>query len=291
MSRSSLFEFLPDLSGDAPPRRRARGEGFEPLVAEASGRPEFSAIDVNACFTEPEPLPPEEPGGVILDTEDLLAELGELGELGDLDGHSDEHDDHSGLSSVDQGLHHHLHHAPADEEPPAAPFFNEDGDPGGAALASPSDTNAPLADAAAVAPDALAVSHSAELEEQERSHNSTVNKLVSSSIPKLREEIIQSISEELAALVSGHIRVAIAERMLAAITDEIRRLLSDGDAVSFELRGPEALIATFREQWSEDDVEIRTVLAESVDLVARVDQAVVATRLSEVDRLLQECAA
>ncbi|TCD16209.1 hypothetical protein E0D97_01895 [Oricola cellulosilytica] len=193
-----------------------------------------------------------------------------------------------GISIIGHDVDHHL---PGDEEPPAGSPLTEKDDSGGAALVGPADKDGSADETAAAARDGVTSSHAAVVEEMENSHNSAVSRLVSSSIPKLREEIVQSISDELAALIAGHIRAAIAERMLTAITKEIRGLLSDGAAISFELRGPEALIATFREQWSEEGVEIRTVLAESVDLVARVDQAVLATRLAEVDRLLQECAA
>jgi len=75
------------------------------------------------------------------------------------------------------------------------------------------------------------------------------------------------------------------------LQQKIIELLDDSSALTFELRGPEYLVSAFLDSWSGDASQVKAVAGDGVDLVARVDRTVVATRLSELDRLIEEAAA
>ena len=280
MSRAKLFDVLPDLMTGPPPRREARAPGFEPLVAEAAGRPDFVPIDMSAPFTgatEPDPLQ--------ADPLQVLAGDADLSKVIDLDIDFDG----PALEPLGQPVDEPMPGESDPVMPAAAPDLPDVPDLSGlpglpeSAPAIPAET-AP-ADAAAGA------AHNDEIARLETVYQMALHDIVDTAIPKVREDITAAIAGELAPLVATRIRGSLADHMVSALVAEVSELLVDSDAVSFELKGPERLLLSFREQWADDNPPVRLVAADTVDLVAKVGRTVLATRLADVDRLLDGVAA
>ncbi|WP_421855197.1 hypothetical protein [Oricola sp.] len=285
MSRAKLFDVLPDLMTGPPPRREARASGFEPLVAEAAGRPDFVPIDMSAPFTgatEPDPL-------------QVLAGDADLGGVIDLDIDLDGPALEPLGQPADDPLSPFAGPMPGERDPvvpaaaPILPDLPDVPDRSGltglpeAAHAIPAD--GPPADAAAEA------AHNDEIARLETVYQMALHDIVDTAIPKAREDITAAIAGELAPLVATRIRGSLADHMVSALVAEVSELLVDSDAVSFELKGPERLLLSFREQWADDNPPVRLVAADTVDIVAKVGRTVLATRLADVDRLLDGVAA
>jgi hypothetical protein len=107
----------------------------------------------------------------------------------------------------------------------------------------------------------------------------------------MKEEIVEQISGELAKVLAGRVRTQIVSATLDALSVELAELMNDNGVTNFEIRGPEALISNFQDRIATEDMQIKAVPSESLDLVVRVDGTAIATRLGEFDRLLEEAMA
>ena len=277
MSRSALLDLLPDFSQGGRRSAPPRAQGFEPLVDEAQSREGFSTLGISSGFTgfppEPEFGAPDVFGGEpeMLSDIDFGAESPAL----DLAGMGIDEGDFAGAglsteASVD------MMEEPADEDD------FDGGDGFGSQMEYEQDATG------ITAHELLEAAHRAEINDIEVAHRSQMEELVSATIPKLRADIVDTIADQLAPLLSGVLREAHLAKTLDALSARITRLLEDSEAVGFELRGPEVLLSAFSERWPEGSVSPKLVPADGVDLVARIDKSVVATRLAEVDRLIQE---
>ena len=281
MSRSALLDLLPDLSQGRPHQHPAREPGFEPLVLEANSHEEFSSLGMPAGFTAasadhaPEIDPFADPLSGFEDvSEQQPLDLPDIDiDAADLPGglSAEEPIDILGEAAMDLGETDAL--PPADITPPAGGEEPAGGDVGIAAH------------------ELLEASHRADIAELEAAHRDEIDRLVSTAIPKIREDVTAAIAAELVPLLVNRIRADVVDKTLQALASEVTGLLEDNDAVRFELHGPQALLSGFMEKWNGDAASVKLVAGNSPDLVAHVDRTVIATRLSEVDRLFEEAMA
>jgi hypothetical protein len=267
LSRSALLHLLPDFSEAQPRPAPSREPGFEPLVHEALSRDEFTTLDMPAGFTGLNADPFAEPADPFADIGSAM-DAGELDLSGleaDVDDLPDPFGGEPGLDSLYE----------SETALPPADLLDLDQGSGGAE------------DGAAVR-EMLEEAHRAEIERIEAAHREALDHLVTTAIPKIKEDVVAAIAADLAPLVSGRIRADIVTDTLDSLVAEVTALLEDTDAVGFELRGPEGLLSAFMDKWSGDASQVRLVPGSEIDLVARVGRSVLATRLFEIDRLLQE---
>ena len=289
MARSGLLNLLPDFSeGQSAPRRHP--SGFEPLVGAAMSKEEFSTLGMPVGFMGlTEDTPPEEFPDPFTDLgEGEAGSLDDLGDLGDfadltsgdteLPGLQDELADVlGGLRAPEPDLDSLGSLMDVAEEPmPSVPGLD--------------DIDIAAADAIA-AQEALESAHREEIERLQQEHREAMDALLETALPKMKQEVAETIAADLAPLVAGRIRAGLAEKTIAALQKKIVELLDDSSVLTFELRGPEYLVSAFLDTWSGDASQVKAVAGDGVDLVARIDRTVVATRLSELDRLFEEAAA
>ncbi|QKV19632.1 hypothetical protein [Oricola thermophila] len=279
MSRSALLDLLPDLSsGDrhfAPPR----APGFEPLVEAAGSREEFAVLGMPAGFSgvASEPGIGSEPDSCV---EHIMApDIDLSGERTSLDVATEESLANAGLTTeLPVDIANEPEEADSDSvDPDAIPHVDTSQDRG-------------EEDVAAGLPmhELLEAAHRAEIGDIERAHQYEIAELFSTKLPRLRGEVVEAVAGELAPLLAATLREAQAEKVLNSFVAEIGAMLEGGEALQFELHGPAHLISAFKEMWPENDVPVKYVVADGADLLARIDKTVIATRLSEVDRLIQE---
>lgn len=286
MARSSLLTLLPDFSeGQSAPRRRA--PDFEPLVGAALSKEEFSSLGMPVGFMGlGEETPLEDLVDPFADTAEHDADtLGDLGDLADLTpGDAGLPDLQDELADVLGEL-----ELPEAELDPLASLLAEPDEPAPSAP-GPDDIDVAAADAIA-AQEALETAHRQEIERLQQEHRDALGALLETALPKAKQEIADAIASDLAPLMAGRIRAGLAEKTIAALQEKILEILDDASVVTFELRGPEYLVSAFLDSWSGDASQVRAVADDGVDLVARIDRTVVATRLSELDRFIEEAAA
>jgi hypothetical protein len=283
LSRSALLDLLPDFSSGGRRQAPPRAPGFEPLVQDAGSREEFSALGMPSGFpglsAEPETdavIDPfsEEPG--LMPEIDMGEESPPL-DLSDLA--PAESDPAAGLNTEEPiDL---MEEVPVEEPGDTAPDFPDQEEIG---LDEESEETA----TGIAAHELLEAAHRAELNDIETAHRREIEELVSSRIPKLRDEVVETLAGELAPLLATCLREEQVARTLDVLVGEVTAALRDSGAVSFELRGPQNLLTAFEEKWPEESAPVKLVPADGVDLVARIDKTVISTRLSELDRLLQE---
>lgn len=282
MARSDLMSLLPDFTETRPeqPRRHA-APGFEPLVHAALDREEFTSLDMPMGFFAP--MESDEPGIGDDPFADLaMPELGQdpaLGELPDLvDSGGDEEGDLGDelanlLGDIGDSL-----RSPEFARPAPLPVTGLE------------DVDLSAADAIA-AQEALEAAHREEIDRLNGEHREAMRTVMDEALPKAKQEILDALSAELGPLMAGRLREGFVRTSLDALAGQLAELLDDGSALSFDLHGPEYLISAFVEDWSGDANQIRAVPSDGVDLIARIDRTVIATRLSEFDRLMQEAVA
>lgn len=287
MARSSLLNLLPDFSeGQSAPRRRP--SDFEPLVGAALSKEEFSTLGMPVGFMGlGEDTPSDEfadPFAEVAEAEGL-DDLGDLGDLADLtSGDPAIPDLQDELADVLGEL-----EAPEPELDAIGPPLGETEDP---ALSAPGlgDIDMAAADAIA-AQEALETAHREEIERLQQEHREAMGALLEMALPKVKQEVAEAIASDLAPLMAGRIRAGLVEKTIAALQEKIVELLDDSSVLTFELSGPEYLVSAFLDSWSGDASQVKAIAGDGVDLVARIDRTVVATRLSELDRLIEEAAA
>ncbi|WP_370321225.1 hypothetical protein [Oricola sp.] len=283
MASSSLLNLLPDFSeGQSAPRRHP--SGFEPLVGAALSKEEFSTLGMSVGFIGLGDATPTE------DSPDPFAEAGEA-EAGDLDDLADLTSDDSGLP----GLQDELADVLGELEAPM-PDLDFPGSPVGE-LEEPIPSEPGLDDIDIAAADAIAAqgaletAHKEEIERLQQEHREAMDALLDTALPRMKQEVAEAIASDLAPLMAGRIRAGMFDQTIAAMQQKIIELLDDSSVLTFELRGPEHLVSAFLDTWSGDASQVRAVAGDGVDLVARIDRTVIATRLSELDRLIEEAAA
>lgn len=276
MARSSLMSLLPDFAEEKPAPPVYSAPGFEPLVHAASSKEEFSSLDMPIGFMGLEPA---------TDTETEidpfaatpLADDGEIGDFEDLDIGSLEDLDLPGLDDIPA----------AGAAGPSVPDL-----PQHPAGDLPAETGLDDIDQAAAdglaAQSALEEAHREEIERLQMAHREALDLLLKESLPKAKQEIVETLASELAPLLAGRVREGLVEQSVAALSDMVSRLLDDTAAVTFDLHGPEHLVLAFQNAWEGDAAQINPMPDESIDLVARIDKTVIATRLAEADRLIAE---
>lgn len=286
MARSSLLDLLPDFSEHRPAQRQPTPPGFEPLVHAAFSKEEFTALGMPIGFTGVAPDP--EP---VLDA-DPFADLSgaHTDPLGDLDDLAPAGDD-LGLPDLDGELADSA--AELDAPGPELDLSSELALEPGAGLPgidASDDIDIAAADAIA-AQDAIEEAHREEIERLQEAHREAMNALLNEAIPNAKREIAEALAADLAPLLAGRIRADFVETTLQALSRKVAEVLEDASAVSFDLRGPEHLISAFLETWTGDAAQIRPIPDDGVDLLARIDRNVIATRLSDFDRLIEEATA
>lgn len=286
MARSSLLTLLPDFSeGQSAPRHRA--PDFEPLVGAALSKEEFSSLGMPVGFMG---LGEDTASDVLADP---FAEMGET-DAGTLDDLGDLADLTPGGSELPD-LQDELADVLGDLEIPDTDMdslASSAGEPEQPASSAPGLDDIDIAAADAIAAqEALETAHREEIERLQQEHRDALGTLLETALPKAKQEIAETIASDLAPLMAGRIRAGLVEKTVAALQGKIVELLDDASALTFELRGPEYLVSAFLDSWSGDASQVRAIADDGVDLVARIDRTVVATRLSELDRLIEEAAA
>lgn len=283
MSRSALLDLLPDFSNGGRRQPPPRATGFEPLVQDAGSREEFSALGMPSGFPG---LSAEPELGALADpfAEDpgLMPEIdmGEQPPSLDLSDLAPAESDPAGGLSTEEPID--LMDEPsADDADDVAPDFPDQ-------ESILLDEEAEETAAAVAAHELLEAAHRAELNDVETAHRKEMEELVSSRIPKLRDEVVEAVAAELAPLLATCLRAEQVARTLDVLVAEVASALRASDALGFELRGPQELLAAFEEKWTDDGAPVTLIPGDGVDLVARIDKTVISTRLSEVDRLIQE---
>lgn len=276
MARSSLMSLLPDFAEEKPAPPVYSAPGFEPLVHAASSKEEFSSLDMPIGFMGLEPATDSE---TEIDpfVAAPLAEDGEIGDLDDFDVGSLEDLDLPDLDDI----------AAASTAGPSVPDLPHD--LAGELLAETGldDIDQAAADGVA-AQAALEEAHREEIERLQMAHREALDLLLKESLPKAKQDIVETLASELAPLLAGRVRDGLVEQSVAALSDMVSRLLDDTAAVTFDLHGPEHLVLAFQNAWEGDAAQINPMPDDSIDLVARIDKTVIATRLAEADRLIAE---
>ena len=285
MARSGLLDLLPDFSEHTPTQLRQDPPGFEPLVHAALSKEDFAVLDMPVGFT-----------GMAADAEpdsgpDPFADIdgGETDGFADIVGLAAEDD--AGFPDLNgdlADLSADMIAADPEPGPPPVPLLEDEADL--AIPEAPEDLDTGAADAIA-AQDALEAAHREEMEGLQETHREELDSLLKQAIPKAKQEIADALAADIAALLTSRLRAGCVETTIEAMTRKVTEVLDDASAVSFDLRGPEHLISAFLDTWSGDKAQIRAIPGEGVDLVARIDRTVIATRLSEFDRLIEEATA
>lgn len=285
MTRSALLDLLPDFSSGGRKTAAPRAPGFEPLVHAAGAREEFSMLGMSAGFAgvsngsgnvgEQDPIDVMSDLTLDLDAGDETPSLdiANLSPDGDIPG--------AGLTTE----------APAElsHGSPESVFRAEETDIEPVSSGNlTSDDESDAAAAGIATHELLEAAHRAEIRDIEDAHRQKIAELVSEKLPKIRNEVVEILTGELASLVAAALHKQQVANSLDALVAEIRGVLEGDDVFGFELHGPSDLIAAFKENWPDDDASVRYVVTDGIDLVARIDKTVIATRLSEVDRLIQE---
>jgi hypothetical protein len=289
VASSSLLNLLPDFSESEPAPRR-HPSGFEPLVGAALSREEFSSVGMPVGFMGlGEDTPSEDFADPFAQTAE--AEAGGLDDLADLGDLADLTSDDSGLPGLQDELADVLGELGSPEPDldfPGSPLGEmEEPMPSAPGL---DEIDIAAADAIA-AQEALETAHREEIERLQQEHREAMGALLDTSLPRMKQEVAEAIASDLAPLLAGRIRAGLVEQTVAALQKKIVELLDDSSVLTFELRGPEHLVSAFLHTWSGDASQVKAVAGDGVDLVARIDRTVVATRLSELDRLIEEAAA
>jgi hypothetical protein len=283
VARSGLLNLLPDFSeGQTAPRQHP--SGFEPLVHAALSKEEFSTLGMPVGFmgggnprakSTPSRSWPEPKPAISTISADLPTLTAPDTDRPDLEGE---------LADILGGL-----ESPEMASDSLEPLSAET-DMASPSLAGLDDVDIAAADAIA-AHEALEAAHREEIERLQEAHREALNSLLTEAIPKVKQEVADALATDLAPLMAGRLRAGLVDTTLEALRQKMAELLDDASALSFDLRGPEYLISAFLDAWSGDASQVRAIADDGVDLVARIDRTVIATRLSELDRLIEEAVA
>jgi hypothetical protein len=122
-----------------------------------------------------------------------------------------------------------------------------------------------------------------------KSHDARIADLLKQDLPKLREAVIDAVSDCLADTVAQCLSTRFEARALASLRRACADLIGTDGAVSVSLSGPAGLVEKMKFHTRPGLGRWTYVIDETAtDLVARIDQQVIATRLQAFRKTLDE---
>ncbi len=117
------------------------------------------------------------------------------------------------------------------------------------------------------------------IEEQHQLLNEQVADRMGEQIAREIDRAAATVGDHVGAVLRPLVDTAVRDRAVAEVVGVVKRLLTTGDALTFRVSGPEALIERMRER---DDLPVDRMTfeaAETADLVVAVDETVIETGL------------
>ncbi|WP_306118276.1 MULTISPECIES: hypothetical protein [unclassified Roseitalea] len=127
----------------------------------------------------------------------------------------------------------------------------------------------------------------AEIDNLNQAHQREVADLVAGAIAGLPGKVTQAVSAQLAGVVEAAVMDHIETRALNAFIERLGALIERENAVKVKVSGPQALLDRLRANWSAPMPLPELVAGDEVELVARVDETVLSTRLEELRAIVR----
>ncbi len=173
--------------------------------------------------------------------------------------------------------------------PPVAPTGDAAAAKPGSATTQPAEPDilppAPSAPAAEPAPDPAALT--ARIEELEAGivslnerHLSEMTQKVAQAIAALGERVTADVSAELALVLEDALLTRAQAEAVSRFADELGQLITVGGGARVTVTGPDALLDALRATWKGPAPLPELIAGDSLDLVARMDDALLATRFA-----------
>lgn len=133
---------------------------------------------------------------------------------------------------------------------------------------------------------ALVAQLHAQIEAMQAAHDAELAQLAARATSAATDAAVSAVMEGLSELLSHPIFEATTDLALIRFRDELTALLGATDAVTVQVRGPGDLLERLRAHWPEGVDQPDMVETEGLELVARVDRAVLSTRIEELRAIL-----
>lgn len=263
--REAFHALLPDFGADATPAfggpvAAAPSDGFVPFIGASRQRAEFGAFDEPHADVPWQAPVPEAPGPneppPPNTTGDAAALQSMLSEAFSADMAASAP---FGTSAAPQPK------APIVAETPVAPVGP---------------------DPELVARDEEIAELTARIEALETAHAAEMARLVEQAVPAMADGVAAAVRSTLGAVLAHPLMNVIEEAAVDRFCAELAAMVKAGEGVAVRLSGPEKLLETVRERWPDGLAMPEMEAAETAELVAIADTAVLSTRLEQARSLL-----
>jgi len=126
----------------------------------------------------------------------------------------------------------------------------------------------------------------AQIEAMDSAHAAEVARLVEQAVPAMADGVAAAVRSTLGAVLAHPLMNVIEAAAVDRFCAELSAMAKAGEGVAVHLSGPERLLEAVREGWPESLAAPEMETAETVELVAIADTAVLSTRLEEARSLL-----
>ena len=142
------------------------------------------------------------------------------------------------------------------------------------------------------AADTLALAHATELEEERVRHLEELNELrtrfeqdfsttLAARFDQLAGDLIDTVGDHVARIVAPILEQALTDRMVAELSGAISATLTDQEGIRIAVSGSPTMHEAIAEALGERAQQLDFTPADSFDVTVRIDETVLATRLSE----------
>ncbi len=147
--------------------------------------------------------------------------------------------------------------------------------------------------------EALAAAHAAELEAVRSRHLEELNELrthfeqdfsttLAARFDQLAGDLIDTVGDHVGRIVAPMLEQALTDRMVAELSGAISATLTDREGTRVVVSGSVSMHGALAEALGERAAQLDFTPSESFDLTVRIDETVLATRLSEWATTLRE---
>lgn len=273
--REAFHALLPDFGEDAVtphggPAAAAPADGFVPFIGASRQPAAFDAFDephVDAApqAQSPEPMEPPMPG-VPGDAAALQSMLSEAFSADMVSAAMAGGEPDAGLAA-----------APSDGGVAPGPE---------ASAAQEGRAVPPGPDPELVARDERIAELTERIEALEGAHAAEVARLVEQAVPAMADGVAAAIRSTLGSVLAHPLMGVIETSAVDRFCEELAAMVKAGDGVAVRLSGPERLLEVVRQGWPEGLAAPDMQPAETAELVAIADTAVLSTRIEEARSLL-----
>lgn len=144
----------------------------------------------------------------------------------------------------------------------------------------------PAADPELLARDERIAELTARIEALESAHAAEIARLVEQAVPAMADGVSAAVRSSLGSVLAHPLMGVIEKSSVDRFCTELATMVKAGEGVAVRLSGPERLLETVREGWPEGLAAPQMQPAETAELVAIADTAVLSTRLEEARALL-----